>query len=405
MKVTDLREARALKVTEMRAMLAKAEQEKRSLSADETARFDALKGEVQTLEGDEQRAQFMADMERRAAGDPVDKFAKALEQRVSVVDTLNAQIEGRSLEGAAAEYSREVELRTGKRGVFVPLSAFESRAQTTTTAAPIVPEDFRADQFVGPLRNSLVMRSLGARVLTGLRGDVVIPRHKTSMTAGWIAEGESLSESGMTFDTIGLKPRHVGALTELSRQLLQQSSPSIEQLVRDDLSAIMAEAFDTAMLNGDGVKEPLGLLKTPGIQTNAMTAPTWAGINAMLQQLALKNVTPNAWLSSPQVATALRTTLKAASAGSAYLMEGGQIAGIGAAITNQVPLNTTKGQLILGDFSEMIVGVWDSVELLVNPYAEAPYKRGGVLVRAIMTADAALRRPEAFVLANSVTVA
>lgn len=95
-----------------------------------------------------------------------------------------------------------------------------------------MPEDFRADQFVGLLRNSMVVRSLGARVLPNLRGDVVIPRQATSSTAQWLAEGDSLSDSGMTFNNITLKPKHVGAITELSRQLLQQANPSIEQLVR-----------------------------------------------------------------------------------------------------------------------------------------------------------------------------
>ena len=44
MKLNDLREQRALKVTEMRALLAKAEAEKRQLSADESTAFDKLKG-------------------------------------------------------------------------------------------------------------------------------------------------------------------------------------------------------------------------------------------------------------------------------------------------------------------------------------------------------------------------
>ena len=119
-----------------------------------------------------------------------------------------------------------------------------------------MPEDFRADQFVGLLRNSMVVRSLGARVLPNLRGDVVIPRQATSSTAQWLAEGDSLSDSGMTFNNITLKPKHVGAITELSRQLLQQANPSIEQLVRDDFINVVSLAIDKAMIHGDGVKEP-----------------------------------------------------------------------------------------------------------------------------------------------------
>ena len=112
MKVADLREARALKVTEMRAMLQKAEQEKRSLTDAEKTAFDNLKGEVTSLEADEQRAAFLQDVERRQSGDPVgDKPAAQLEQRVSLLRVLQAAMEGRALTGAqAASY------QTSKRG-------------------------------------------------------------------------------------------------------------------------------------------------------------------------------------------------------------------------------------------------------------------------------------------------
>ena len=209
MKVADLREARALKVTEMRAMLAKAEQEKRSLSADETARFDALKGEVTSLEADEQRAAFMQDVERRQSGDPVgDKPAAQLEQRVSLLRVLQAAMEGRALTGAEAEYAAETERRTGRKaqGVFVPMSLFEQRANTTTTAAALVGTDHRADLYINPLRNALLARRLGVRVLSGLHGNVSVPKHGTGLSVGWVAENASLPESDMAPDSVTRPP-------------------------------------------------------------------------------------------------------------------------------------------------------------------------------------------------------
>ena len=161
MKLNDLREARAAKVGEMRTMIQKAEQEKRSLSADETARFDALKGEVTSLEADEQRAAFMQDVERRQSGDPVgDKPAAQLEQRVSLLRVLQAAMEGRALTGAEAEYAAETERRTGRKaqGVFVPMSLFEKRATLTTTTPELIGTDHRADLFITPFREALLAR-------------------------------------------------------------------------------------------------------------------------------------------------------------------------------------------------------------------------------------------------------
>lgn len=408
MTLTEIREARAAKVAEMRSLVSKAETEKRSLNDGEKTAFDKLKGEITALEADEQRASFLAEAERRQTGQPVDKSLANLESRISLVDAINAQIENRALTGALAEYAKEHEQRTGQKakGVAVPMSLFETRAaQTTTTAAGIVPEDFRADQFVGILRNALVVRSLGARVLPNLRGDVVIPRQKTSATAQWLAEGDALTDTGMTFDNITMTPRHVGAITELSRQLLQQSNPAIEQLVRDDFITVVSAAVDKALVHGDGVKQPTGLLLAAGTTTATLATLNWASIQTVIEKLALLNITPNAWLTHPAVATILKTTLRETGL-PGYLLDGGSVADIPLTATNQLDSKAgapATGRIILGDFKEMVIGTWGSVDILANPYGAA-YERGGVQVRILTTMDMVARRPEAFAIADDVTL-
>ena len=404
MRLPEIKEKRAAVVGEMRSMLSAAD--KRSLTADEQSKFDGLKAQVTDLEGREARAEFLEAAERRALGQVADKPLAELESRISLVDAINCQIEQRAVTGALAEFAKEHEKRTGQKaqGVAVPMSLFEKRAaQTTTTAAGIVPEDFRPDRFVGLLRNALVVKSLGARVLPGLRGDVVIPRQKTSSTAYWLAEGDALTDSGLTFDSISLKPRHVGAITELSRQLLQQSNPAIETLVRDDFINVVSLAVDRAMLHGDGLKEPEGLLAA-ATGTGTLATLSWTTVLAVLEGLALNNINPNAWLTHPEVATKLRAALKTAGL-PGYLMENGKLAGLPVAVTKQLDKKAgtpAKGRMILGDFSEMIIGTWGSVDILANPYAEGPYSRGAVQVRILTTMDMVPRRSEAFALIEDI---
>ena len=408
MKLHEIRQKKAAKVAEARNILTVAETEKRSLNAAEQTAFDAIKAEVTSLEGHEARAQFVEEAERRTAGEPVDASRASLEARVSVVDAINAQIENRALTGALAEFNAE-QKRQGvqARGVLVPQSLFnETRAaQTTTTAAGIVPEDFRPEEFVGLLRNSMVVQSLGARVLPNLRGDVTIPRQATTSTAQWLAEGDALTDTGMTFNSIGLKPKHVGAITELSRQLLQQSNPSIEALVRDDFIQVVSLAVDKALIHGDGVKQPEGLL-TAATGTGTLATLSWATVLTVLQGLALKNIIPNAWLTHPKVATILRKTLREAGL-PGYLLENGQLAGVPVAVTNQLAEKAgspAKGRMILGDFSEMIVGTWGSVDILTNQFAEGPYSRGAVQVRILTTMDMVPRREDAFTIIDDIAL-
>lgn len=403
-----IKEAKAAAVAEMRTLVQSASDAKRSLNADEAAKFDLLKTRVTDLESQEARAGFLADAERRMIGQPVDKSQADLESNVSLLEVLQAGMEGRALTGAAAEYSKETERRTGRKagGIYIPLAALEKR-NTTTTASQITPVDYKADQFIEPFRNKLLARQLGARVLTGLSGNVEIPAYGSGVSSGWVAENGALTASGMTFGNKTLTPKHVGSLSEMSRQLIQQSSPGIEQLIRDDMAFALAQAIDSAMIEGGGANEPTGILKTVGIQTASLSTMNWAGILAMLEKIELVNGSAGAWLTHPGVATKLRSTLKSATAGAAYLAEAGRMADLTVNSTKQVPEKTgtpNKGRLILGDFSQVILGIWNELDILVNPFDSVAYARGGVLVRAMATCDVTVRHPEAFVVADDIVL-
>ena len=351
---------------------------------------------------------FVEDAERRSLGTP-DKPRAELEGRVTLLEAVQAQIEQRAAGGALAEYAAEMKRRgvTAKRGgVLVPSSLFnETRAtQTTGTHPAILPDSYRADQFIGLLRNALILKSLGATVLTGLTADTVIPRQATAGTAFWVQENAALTESAPTFDSIRLEPKTVGALTSVSRALLLQSNPSIEALLRADMVNVVGLAIDRAALHGQAVNnEPVGIINTVGIQTASLGTLSWAAIIAMIEKLGLENVTPNAIVTHAKAATKLQTTLRDAVTGSDYLMAGGAVAGVPTYVTNQLDAKAgspVKGRVLAGDFSQLIVGEFGSAEILANPYAAGFYEKGAVQLRIMASVDMAVRHPKAFVLAD-----
>lgn len=404
MKLHEIREARAAKVAEARALLVGDK-----LTPEQQTAFDKIKGEITALEADESRAQFLDDAERRSISSAADKPFQKLQGEVSVVDVLRNAMEGRAQTGAAAEFAKETELRTGRKaqGIFVPLAALENRAAvTTTTAGEIVPTIHRPDQYIEPFRNNLLARRLGVRVLGGLSGNLSIPKYGTGTTTGWVAENAALPTGDMTFDSVTLTPKHAGGIVEMSRQLLQQSSPDIEALVRNDLSFMLAQAIDSALIQGGGANEPKGVLATVGIQTANLATLSWANVLAMLQKLDLVNASAANIVASTKVKAKLAGTLKAAGI-AGYLLEGGRVADLPAYFSSQVPEKTgtpNTGRLIAGDWSQVMLGIWSEVDLLVNPYAETPYSKGNVLVRAMSTVDIAVRHPEAFVVAEDLAI-
>lgn len=405
MKISALREQRSAKVAAMKTLVDAAAAEGRDLSADETKQFESLKAEERALSAQVERAEYLGEVERRAAGTPVSGAPSAdfdrLAGSVSVTKVIRAQMEGRSLDGAEAEYAREAERRSGRKaeGAFVPFASLEKRANTTATAPELVGTDHRAQDYIGPLREALLARQMGVRVMTGLRGNVAIPKFGSGLETGWVTEGQAVPEAEMSFDQVTLTPKHVGGKTEMSRQLIQQSSPAIEQLVREDLSFLIARQIDRAIINGSGTAgEPLGILQTPGIQTIADLPDTWAEVLAMLEMLDDVEIANGRWLTSAAVRTALASTEKVPGSGSGFLYDGGSLAGLPLSASKSVP----AGTLILGDFSQILLGVYSEVDLLVNPYAEPAYSRGGIQVRAMATVDTAVRHPQGFVVATEV---
>ena len=230
MTLQEIRERRAVKAAEARAIVNKADCEKRSLTPDESATFDTIKAEIIGLESQEARQQFLDDAERRQAGTVISgnggDAVSALESRVSLLRVLQAGVEGRSLTGAELEYAQETERRTGRKatGVFVPMRALETRVSTTGSAGELVPTDQRPQDYIQPLRNKLLARRLGVRVLSGLHGNVSIPKHGTGVSTGWVAENSAVPDSDIDPANVTLSPKHAGGVTELSRQLIMQKN-------------------------------------------------------------------------------------------------------------------------------------------------------------------------------------
>lgn len=428
MNLSAIREQRAAKVGDMRAILAKADAEKRALSGDEQASFDALKSAVTDLEGQEGRAQFLAEAERRMQGAPVtgtgDRNFDAECRAFSLTKAIAAQLPNSQVDaGREREISQELATRSGRKfeGIAVPMSVFEQRV--VTTAAPaggpgsnIIATDYRGDLYIDRLRAALKVRQLGATVLAGLQGNVDIPRLKASASAGWVAENTALTASDPQFEKVSLTPKHCGAITEYSRNMLLQSSPDIEALLRGDFAAILAEAIDVAAISGSGTGAvPRGILSTVGIgdvPVGANGGPiTWASVIDLIAAVDTANGIGGGFMTNPKVVKSARKTPKVASTDSAMVMDApGNLAGYALQSTNLVPSNLTKGTssgvcsaLIFGNWADLLLGYWSAFDLLVNPYESTAYAKGNVQVRGMLTMDVQVRQPASFAAIKDLT--
>ena len=86
------------------------------------------------------------------------------------------------------------------------------------------------------------------------------------------------------------------------------------------------------------------------------------------------------------------------------------LAGYPLAAINNVPNNLVKGTsgaicsaLIFGDWSEVLIGLWSELDMLVNPFESTAYTKGNVMIRAMTSIDVKLRHPASFARRRTLT--
>ena len=351
-------------------------------------------------------------------GSPVDEFTRASEQ-FSIVRAIQASASGNwSGAGREREINQELQHRTGKRtqGFLVPESGWNSRAYVAGTASAggnLIATDLLAGSFIEALRDRLVIGEMGATLLPGLVGNVAIPRRSGTATAYWFGadNSDALTESAGTMDQVTMSPKTVGCYSRFSHLMQLQSSPEIELLIRNDFVALIADAIDNAAINGSGSSsQPLGILNSPGIGvvaggTNGAAA-TLDHLMDLKKSVAVANADlPTAgFITNAKVETALA---KLKDSQGAYLLSPygseigrNQIAGRRMMVSNNIPSTLSKGSgtnlsaILYGNFSDVLIGLWNSLEILVDPFSD--FAKGTVGVRALQSLDISLRHGESF---------
>jgi HK97 family phage major capsid protein len=404
-------ERRAALKTELQGILSAHPE---TLPAEVETRWTALTTEAEQLEQRIARQSIVDDLDRRSRGTPTGTGDGSFDRQfsgVGLLDVMRAQMGGTDT-GAmkARELSAELERRSGKKaqGLLWDMRLGEVERRTVTTTTPVggvggnlIADSLRSDLFIDRLREATAIRSLGARVIGGLVGNITLPRLSKSVVAAWTAENAEFPVSDPEFAGQTLSPRHFGVITELSRNMIQQTTPDAEELIRADQAKVLAAGLDAAAIAGSGTgAEPRGIVNTTGVTTTAI-----AGAMDLDDAADLIGAVDDANVLGGRSGFLGGTAVRR----SAMKLKDGQgnpfglatvFQGQPYAATNLAPAGTL---VYSGDWSDLIVAFWSELDVLVNPFAEGPYKRGNVMVRSVLTCDLGVRHPESFAVATGIT--
>ena len=334
-------------------------------------------------------------------------------QRYSISRAIAASIVNDwSQAGFERECSAAIEKRVSKEGYnkrgtfFVPYDVplrTEQRVLTVGTASAggnLVGTALRPDLFIELLRNRMLATKLGITMISGLVGNIAIPKLTGAATAYWVAENTAPTAGNQTFGQVTLSPKTVGAYTDFSRQLLMQGTPAVDGIVQGDLSKILALAIDKGVFHGSGASgEPRGIANVTGIGSEPGTSFAWANAVDMETLVAAANadVAGMAYVTNATVRGLLKSRPKIGTTFPVFLVEDDKMNGYPLYCSNQI----AAGEMFFGDYTQAIMGEWGVLDILVDPFTGS--SAGTVRIVAFQSVDVAVRQPAAFSLATLIT--
>jgi len=433
LKSDELKQSRSAKIEEMRTLISAIETLGANANDDQRLKLNTIRTEVTNLENDIDN-HLMIEAETKRMATPATKVNENKvndEQRVkkgySFLRAANLIANNKSLDGLELEMHQEAEREFKQAGIsasgnlYIPkmIVKNEKRDMMATSAVaggntvPTILGDLIP--FLDP---RLAVIQAGATLLTGLTGNLDFPRNDAAATATWETEGAANDETSPTFDKISMSPNRLGAFTDISKQLLVQSSIDVENFVRNRLSEAVNRALDYALINGDNHAQPFyGILNTPGIGSVAIGTDggplTYKHIIDLETALATDNADFGtlAYLTTPGVRGFLKNTEKASGTAQFVWNDGappvGQqgvrtdlLNGYRAYVSTQVPSDLTKGggtnlhSVIFGNFAELLIGQWAGLDVVVDPYSSSKNALVTIVVNSWW--DSAVRHAKSF---------
>ena len=305
----------------------------------------------------------------------------------------NTNINKSNIRKMEKRFSLVKELRSAmETGKSVNLNEIAKRAYTVTDEGVDVVETDIYD-ILEPLRAKNVLVAAGAKFITNLQGNVQVPVMSATQV-GWKGETAAADDGSGAFTSVTLSPKRLTGKFPISLELLAQDTLGVENMIRQDIVNAINEKLEATILGagaGD-LNTPAGLFHGYA-DTNVIA--DFGDIADLEAKVEEKNVYGNCkYIVSPKAKAKLRSTIKG-TANVGMILENGAIDGTEALSTSNVP----AGKMLYGDFSNLVIGQWDSVILDVVRDTES-LANGCVTIVCNAYFDAKVAREGAIVAAN-----
>lgn len=257
----------------------------------------------------------------------------------------------------------------------------ETRAVTQTVSGDGVHDEIVETEFKGllePLYADSVISNLGITIYNGLpAGDFKVSAMGKG-AAAWADETGTAADSKNTFTHVTLQPKRISAQLSYSKQFLAQDTIGAEAAIRRDIYNALVAQIQSTMLSADaaGTNKPAGIFN--GVTAKNITSyAELCDVEATVDDSNVKG--ERKYLMSNKAKAILRCMPKSSLA-TELVLHGNDIDGTQVIANSDVP--TT--QYAYGDFSNIVMGTWGNVDLIIDPYTLAAENSVRIVVNAFV---------------------
>lgn len=257
----------------------------------------------------------------------------------------------------------------------------ETRTVTQTVSGDGVHDEIVEEEFKGllePLYADSVISNLGITIYNGLpAGDFKVSAMGKG-SAAWADETGTAAESKNTFSHVTLQPKRISAQLSYSKQFLAQDTIGAEAAIRRDIYNALVAKIQSTMLSADasGANKPAGIFN--GVTAkNISSYAELCDVEATVDDSNVKG--ERKYLMSNKAKAILRCMPKS-SLTTELVLDGNDIDGTPVIANSDVP--TT--QYAYGDFSNIVMGTWGNVDLIIDPYTLAAENSVRIVVNAFV---------------------
>lgn len=314
------------------------------------------------------------------------------EQRFSLLKAIRNVAENRQLDNVAAAVCNEGMKEMRKAGlntvgqIYIPTMETRAAVSVASEGVDVVATDLF--DIIEPLRAKNVLVQAGAKFYTGLTNNAQIPV-MTGSNVNWAGENVAATDGNVAFNNVTLTPKRLTAFVDISKMLLAQDSVGVENAIRQDLINAINSKLESTIL-GKGAKSattPAGIFngKTP---TKVTDFEGLVGLEAAVEEA---NVLGGiSYIASPSARASFRNMMKGSRGTAQLAYVDGTLDGTPVFSTSNVEAKT----FVVGDFTNLVIGSWGGLDIVVDNYTQAV----NGMIRLVVNAhfDVALIRPEVF---------